>query len=66
MIKVLPEETKFKCDSKFIKNITLTSFFLKHCLSYMQYLEISYLSTSQQRKRNRPNGDARDILTPFN
>lgn len=52
MIKVLPEETKFQSDSIFIKNITLMSFFKKHCSQYMHYLEIIYLSTTQQMKRN--------------
>lgn len=67
MIKVLPEKTKFKSDSIFIKNLTLTSFF-KKALFLMYAIFGNYLSKYSQTKEKklRSNWDVWDTLTPFN
>lgn len=52
MIKVLPEKTKFKSDSIFIKNLTLTSFF-KKALFLMYAIFGNYLSKYSQTKEKK-------------
>lgn len=55
MIKVLPEETKFKSDSIFIKNITLMAFLKKALFSiyalFGNYLP-KYNPTNEKKLRS--------------